>query len=1006
MTDHIAWGVKEIDPAADEAAQTAGRKAGGTLARWLNGTTSESPRTGGVHGIEPAARGDGADEPFTRVADRLSRMSRTTTATSLPAQSLETGPERGSEVGATRVADGGETDDIFTRVANRLAKRAASPSRPAPPHPGSPDRTTPDGGGEARAGAVLDALALRLDVIETKLDSGRVAEPLTSAIEKIEERMEALTAALARSPGTAPAEDMLRKLESRLAEIMLRLNQDTSSPAAPLDPDHTDERGQTTTGAAKQASLHEPLKRRTDPPVQASAARGPEADTEAVTGEPTERDRFAAALAEIRARQVRLREETERESRTKASAKQESPPATTDTPPRSAELSGAPSGDDLTGRLDALARQIEATLASGNFPMAEIIQRLEQIDARIEHPQQRIHLNRVKDLLQAVAARLEADERNRLSPEALDALEDQLEHLARRVDEALRTRPGDGAIDKKLGELENTILDLITQVQTFQGSAARSVEEAARAGVADALARLWDDLPPEIGSLKADLTELRSVYDQTEQRSHDTLTAVHGALEKVVERLTLLEGELQAARAPEPSPQPFARPPGAPSRADSVSARDRIFDPRIDGKDLDAPLEAAPRAADRDRPVPAGGADVKASFIAAARRAARAATEETATGPAARPPEATAAIARGRGASLIERLRQAPSRRRHLLLGLAALVVAVGATQLILGMPRGPKPDLLFATPAKPALDSDDATGMNVAGADKPADSAVANPFAADPNDAAVTGSIKPQPDASPSAKAATTDVAPAEEGPAIVTPVPAQLLASVPATVEAPALRAAAERGDAAAVYELAARLAEGRGMTRDPQLAAQLFEAQAEAGFVPAEYRLASHYEKGFGVDRDLGKAQSWYLKAAEKGNAKAMHNLAVLYAEGVGGKPDYTAAAEWFRKAAEFGVHDSQFNLAILAARGLGMQVDLVQAYTWFTILANSGDQDAAGKRDSIGARLSPTDLATARAAAERWQPKTPDPAANTVETPASWGPTTSGDAKAAGSSKSRA
>ncbi|MFC7396114.1 hypothetical protein ACFQU1_02755 [Chelatococcus sp. GCM10030263] len=1007
MTDHIAWGVKAIDPVAGEAAEGAGRIAGGTLARWLNSTTSGSPRTDGAPGVESATGDDGADEPFARVADRLSRISRSPSATARPPRSLDIGSEPGSDPGAAKPAEHGEPDDIFTRVANRLAKRAAPPSRPAPAQQEGPGRPVPnDEDTNARAVRdLLGAVTLRLEAIETKLDNGRSAEPLTSAIEKIDERMEALSAALARSPGTSPAEDMSRKFESRLAEIMLRLNQDTPSPAAPLDPDHRDEGGQATAGAANEASLHQPLKRRTDPPVQASPARSPQTNAEADAGEPTERDRFAAALAEIRARQVRLREEAERENRTKALAKQESPPATTDAPRRPAELSGAPAGDDLTSRLDALARQIEATLASGNFPMAEIIQRLEQIDARIEHPQQKVHLNRVKDLLQAVAARLEADERNRLSPEALDALEDQLEHLARRVDEALRTRPSDGAVDKKLGELENTILDLITQVQTFQKNTARSVEEAARAGVADALAGLWDNLPPEIGGLKADLAELRSVYDLAEQRSHDTLTTVHGALERVVERLTLLEEELHLAVTQEPSRQPFAKPPAAASRADSVSARDRIFDPRIEGRDLDAPIEAAPRASDRDndRPVPGNGADVKASFIAAARRAARAATQETATGPVVRPAEATAAVARGRGTSLIERLRQGPSRRRHLLLGLAALVVAVSAT-LILSVPRGLKPDLLFATTAKPAMDSDDPIGKSLAGSDKSADDAVANPFAADPNDATVTGSIKPQPEAG--LRAGTADAAPAEARPAIVTAVPAQLLASVPATADAPALRTAAERGDAAAVYELAARLAEGRGMTRDPQLAAQLFEAQAQAGFVPAEYRIASHYEKGFGVDRDLGKAQSWYLKAAENGNAKAMHNLAVLYAEGVGGKPDYAAAAQWFRKAADFGVHDSQFNLAILAARGLGMPVDLVQAYTWFAILANSGDQDAAGKRDSIGARLSPTDLATARAAAERWQPKTPDPAANTVETSGPWGNTTSGDAKAAGSSKSRA
>jgi localization factor PodJL len=243
-----------------------------------------------------------------------------------------------------------------------------------------------------------------------------------------------------------------------------------------------------------------------------------------------------------------------------------------------------------------------------------------------------------------------------------------------------------------------------------------------------------------------------------------------------------------------------------------------------------------------------------------------------------------------------------------------------------------------------------------------------------------------------------------------ITTVLPKDVLAGIPGGIGTDALRQAVEKGNASAVYELASRLAEGRGIPRDMKSAARLFEAQAEAGFAPAQYRIANHYEKGFGVDRDLAKAREWYLRAAEAGNAKAMHNLAVLYAEGVSGKPDYPTAVKWFRKAAELGIRDSQFNLAILAARGLGMDPDLVQSYTWFAVLAENGDADAAEKRDSVGARLSPTDLTLARAAAEQWVAKTPDPAANTVEVAPEWNrPTTpkntTGDAGTGAKAKTR-
>jgi localization factor PodJL len=193
------------------------------------------------------------------------------------------------------------------------------------------------------------------------------------------------------------------------------------------------------------------------------------------------------------------------------------------------------------------------------------------------------------------------------------------------------------------------------------------------------------------------------------------------------------------------------------------------------------------------------------------------------------------------------------------------------------------------------------------------------------------------------------------------------------------------ADSGNAAAEYEMASRYAEGRLVTKDFALAANLFEKAARQGLVPAQYKLASLYEKGIGVPRDSAKARAWYVKAAEAGNPRAMHNLAVMIADG-DGKPDYAGAVEWFRKAAEYGVHDSQYNLAILYARGLGVKQSLIQSYQWFAIAAEQSDVDAAKKRDEVAAKLSPDDLAIAKALAAAFHPKTADVAATEVEAPA--------------------
>jgi localization factor PodJL len=207
-----------------------------------------------------------------------------------------------------------------------------------------------------------------------------------------------------------------------------------------------------------------------------------------------------------------------------------------------------------------------------------------------------------------------------------------------------------------------------------------------------------------------------------------------------------------------------------------------------------------------------------------------------------------------------------------------------------------------------------------------------------------------------------------------------ANALEPVPAAAQVAILRQMADKGDAAAQYDLAARLAEGRGVGRDPAESVAWFEKAAAQGLAQAQYRLGALYEKGSGVARDLARARGLYEKAAAQGNIRAMHNLAVIEAEGVDGKPDYAAAANWFRRAAELGVRDSQFNLAILYARGMGVNLDLAQSYVWFAIAARQGDEDAAKKRDEIAARLDARTLEAAKKQAADFHAQTPAASSN--------------------------
>jgi localization factor PodJL len=179
------------------------------------------------------------------------------------------------------------------------------------------------------------------------------------------------------------------------------------------------------------------------------------------------------------------------------------------------------------------------------------------------------------------------------------------------------------------------------------------------------------------------------------------------------------------------------------------------------------------------------------------------------------------------------------------------------------------------------------------------------------------------------------------------------------PASVGPLSLRLAAANGDASAEFEVAARLAEGKGTPQNFADALRWYQRSAAKGFAQAQYRLGTLYERGLGVTQDLGRARVWYSRAAEQGNVKSMHNLAVLAAGGEG-EPDYATALQWFTKAAEHGLADSQYNLGVLLENGLGVKADRVSAYKWYALAAKSGDKDALARRDALKDALTGADL----------------------------------------------
>ena len=218
---------------------------------------------------------------------------------------------------------------------------------------------------------------------------------------------------------------------------------------------------------------------------------------------------------------------------------------------------------------------------------------------------------------------------------------------------------------------------------------------------------------------------------------------------------------------------------------------------------------------------------------------------------------------------------------------------------------------------------------------------------------------------------------------PAVVSPTHVATSKVVPpqqSTSPLDRLTALANSGNANAELLLGLKLLDGDGVTVNEAEAAKWLERSAKQNEPVAAYRLGTLYERGHGVPADAAKATQWYEAAAKGGNRKAMHNLAVAYADGTGVQKDLVVAAQWFTRAANLGLADSQFNLAVLYERGMGVQQSLIDAYKWYAVAASQGDAESKARIDALSTQLSPEDKTAAQKAAESFRPDATDRNAN--------------------------
>lgn len=168
--------------------------------------------------------------------------------------------------------------------------------------------------------------------------------------------------------------------------------------------------------------------------------------------------------------------------------------------------------------------------------------------------------------------------------------------------------------------------------------------------------------------------------------------------------------------------------------------------------------------------------------------------------------------------------------------------------------------------------------------------------------------------------------------------------------------IQAAAERGEAEGMFQLARACLQGNGVPKNTAKSFELMRAAAEQGHADAIGGMGYFYSNGVAVEKDEKQAVKWFRQGAEKGSAKAQLNLAIMLlprknGDSPAGDSGQSKEAilqeglQWMKKAADQGLPEAALAYgSILFFGDHGLAKDPSKAAKHFEIAANRGLADA--------------------------------------------------------------
>lgn len=248
---------------------------------------------------------------------------------------------------------------------------------------------------------------------------------------------------------------------------------------------------------------------------------------------------------------------------------------------------------------------------------------------------------------------------------------------------------------------------------------------------------------------------------------------------------------------------------------------------------------------------------------------------------------------------------------------------------------------------------------------------------------------------AQPPAEKAKPTVESVRSSPRTAQPTPQSAQPTTRSAQPTDALRARAERGEAAAQFDIGvelmrsrdqARLAEARrwlrlamdgghveaknayggllingvGGPRDVVTGLRLVHEAAAQGSVGANMTLSEAYASGTGsLARDPRRAFAHMQAAAARAQGRSVGmiqwRLGMMHLQGVGTPVDEREAYRWVARASETGSVDAMISRGVMLATGQGVAKDEVAARTWYERAARSGQQGWAHALRALGGMM---------------------------------------------------